>query len=69
MLDTPLNAGGLLLLHGVTGGWDELILLAAGVLLAVFVVKRTNRSAATEASDEDAQSPIDATREKLREQS
>jgi hypothetical protein len=34
------------LLHGATGGWDELLMLLGGIALAVFVVKWTQRSAA-----------------------
>jgi hypothetical protein len=44
MADVPALSGTLLLLHGMAGGWDELIILAAGVLLAVVVVKWTSRS-------------------------
>lgn len=30
-------------LHGVTGAWDELILLVAGIVIAVAVVHLTRR--------------------------
>jgi len=32
-------------LHGVTGGWDELVLLVAGIVVAVAVVHLSRREA------------------------
>jgi hypothetical protein len=50
MADLSLPA--LLLLHGENGGWDELAMLVAGVALAIFVVKWTQRSAGDQAAEE-----------------
>jgi hypothetical protein len=60
--------GPVLLLHGVTGGWDELIVLAAGIVLAIFVVKWTSRSARDEDDEEDG-AASDAVSEKPTEHS
>jgi hypothetical protein len=62
--------GPVLLLHGEAGGWDELIVLAAGIILAVVVVKWTGRSARDEDDEDDeVMSPSDGVSEKPTEQS
>ena len=48
-----------LLLHGETGGWDELIILVAGVVLAVVVVKMTRRAPATDIDDDEVGSGVE----------
>jgi hypothetical protein len=68
MVDAPMAPGTLLLLHGLMGGWDELIILAAGVLLAVVVVKWTSRSSHDEDEDE-LLNTADGVNEKQPEQS
>ena len=59
----------ILLLHGLAGGWDELIVLAAGVLLAIFVVKWTSRSSRDDdEQDNEIVSATDGVSEKPTEQ-
>jgi len=68
MLDAPLMPGNLLLLHGMAGGWDELIILAVGVILAVIVVKWTNRSSQDEETDDEIIGATDGVNEKQSDQ-
>ena len=59
----------ILWLHGLAGGWDELIVLAAGILLAVFVVKWTSRSSRNDdEQDDEILSASDGVSEKPTEQ-
>jgi hypothetical protein len=59
----------ILLLHGLAGGWDELIVLAAGILLAIFVVKWTSRSSHDDdEQDDEIVSASDGVSEKPTEQ-
>jgi hypothetical protein len=67
MFDAPLMPGNLLLLHGMAGGWDELIILAVGVLLAVIVVKWTNRSSQDQEADDEIIGTADGVNEKQSE--
>jgi len=67
MVELPIASGTVLLLHGIAGGWDELIVLALGIILAVFIVKRTSRSSDDENDDDDAMSPADGASEKSSE--
>ena len=69
MIDISIARGPLLLLHGLMGGWDELIILAVGVLLAIFVVKWTSRSSQDEDADDEMLGTVEGVDEKRTEHS